>query len=111
MITVFSSSNKGMFLVAKSILEGSGIEYFTKHEYLEALAYGADTQDILVSEKNAKAARKLLENIKEDKPKFNVNRIQKDKFTAFKKYTSIVLLIIVLTGIVSFIVVIFSKYL
>ena len=99
-----------MFLVAKSILEGSGIEYFTKHEYLEALAYGSDTKDILVSEKNAKAARKLLENIREDKLKYSVDRIQKDGLTAFKKYTSIVLLTIVLTGIVSFIVVLLSKY-
>ncbi len=110
LITVFSTSNKGMFLVAKSILEGSGIEYFTKYEYLEALAYGSDTKDILVSEKNAEPARKLLENIREDKLKYGSEKKQEDEFDGFKRYTSIGLLIIVLSGVIGIIGVLVLKY-
>lgn len=96
LVTVFSTANKGIFIVAKSILEGSGIEYFTKHEYLEALAYGAETQDIQVFKKDADNARKLLENIHESNPRYSLGEQQHDEFARFKIYASIILLIIVI---------------
>ncbi len=96
LVTVFSTANKGNFIVAKSILEDSGIEYFTKHEYLEALAYGADTLDIQVFEKDEWTARKLFENIQENSPKYNKDDKQQDEFIRFKIYSSIALLIIVI---------------
>lgn len=103
LVTVFSTSNKGIFLVAKSVLEGSDIEYFTKNEYLEALAYGADTQEIRVFENNEIAARKLLENIQEKSPKYNTDEKQQDEFIRFKIYALIVLLIIVIFIAVCFV--------
>jgi hypothetical protein len=100
LVTVFSTANKGAFLIAKSVLEGSGIQYFTKHEYLEVIAYGADTQDILVNEKDAETVRNLLKNIKEKDPLYNFEEKQQKKlFVHFGIYASIVtaLIIILLT--------------
>ena len=103
MVTVFSTSSKGVFLVAKSILDGSGIEYYTSNEYIDALAYGGEILSIRVSSKNTETVKKLLEDIQENSPIYNLGEQQEDEFIRFKIYASIVLLIIVILIAVYFI--------
>ena len=94
LITVFSTANRGTFLVAKSILDGQDIEYYTKNEYLDALAYGGEILAIQVSSKDADTVKQLLNDIQENSPAYNLGEQQKDEYIRFKIYSSIVLLII-----------------
>ena len=100
LVTVFSTFNKGSFLVAKSVLDSSGIQYLTKNEYPEQTDYGYAPQDILVNVRDAETARKLLKDVGENNPQYKFDEEQQKKvFVHFGIYASIVtaLIIILLT--------------
>ena len=97
LITVFSTLNKGSFLIAKSILDSSGIQCFTKNEFPEQIDYGHGTQDILVNEKDKETARKLLKDVGENNPQYSFGEEQQEKvFVNFGIYASIVIAIIII---------------
>ncbi len=102
-VTVFSTSNKGVFLVARSILDGSGIAYYTSNEFIDALAYGGEILSIQVSSKDAETVRNLLENIQENSPTYSLGEQQYEEFKLFKIYASIILLIIIILIAVFFV--------
>ena len=65
-VCVFETINVAVVAVAKSLLEGERIEYFTKDEGLQgSIGYGAVTGTIefWVHVDRARAARRLLEDL------------------------------------------------
>ena len=65
-VCVFETINAALVAVAKSLLEGERIEYFTKNEGLQgSIGYGAVTGTIefWVHVDHAPAARALLEDL------------------------------------------------
>jgi len=66
-VCVFETINVAVVAVAKSLLEGQRIEYFTKNEGLQgSIGYGAVTGTIefWVRADSAAAARALLEELR-----------------------------------------------
>ena len=97
LIAVFSTLNKGSFLIAKSVLDGSGIQYLTKNEYPEQTDYGHAPQVFLVNVKDSETARKLLEDIQENNPQYSLEEGQQERvFVNFRIYASIVIAIIII---------------
>ena len=101
LVTVFTSYRRESFLVAISILNGSGIEYSTSNEYLDQ-AYGADSYVIQVAESDAKIASELLEELNQEM-EISEEEKKEDRVKYFKVLAYIAL-IIMLIMIVVFIV-------
>ena len=97
LVTVFSTLNKGSFIIAKSVLDSSGIQCFTKNEYPEQIDYGHGTQDILVNEKDKETARMLLKDVQGNNPQYSFGEEQQERVSVnFRIYASIVIAIIII---------------
>jgi hypothetical protein len=101
LVTVFTSYRRESFLVAVSILNGSGIRYVTLNENLDQ-AYGADSYVIQVAESDLKAAEELLTELNEKRELSEAEK-QEDEVKYFKVISLIVLAIVLIFVIVFFV--------
>jgi len=101
LVTVFTSYRREAFLVAISILNGSGIRYVTLNENLDQ-AYGADSYVIQVPETDVKIAGELLKELNQEM-EISETEKQEDRANYFKvlAYIALIIMLIMLVVLIA----------
>lgn len=63
LVTVLETMDPGVLMIAKSLLEGSGIRYYAKNEALKNLFVLPFSVQVQVGKQDEQAAREILEDL------------------------------------------------
>ncbi|MCI0450230.1 MAG: DUF2007 domain-containing protein [Chlorobi bacterium] len=107
LVRVYTAPNKALFLIAKSMLDNAGVEYYTKGENLD-LAYGGELVIEVTQDKLNEASEVLKDFIKgemkSENPEQKIIELRKAEFNY-----ALVIGMICLTIILIFLAVLFVK--